>query len=55
MNSAGAWPGYYVNSWYVEGGKNYENDTPEGYTEIRNVLRDKPSARLCPSASTAPA
>ncbi len=41
MNGAGAWPGYYVNSWYVEGGKNYENDTPEKATEIRNVLRDK--------------
>ena len=28
MNGAGAWPGYMVNQDYVEGGKNYENDTP---------------------------
>ena len=29
MNGAGAWPGYMVNQYYVEGGKNYEDDTPE--------------------------
>lgn len=41
MNGAGAWPGYMVNQWYVEGGKNYENDTPEKAAEIRTLLRDK--------------
>lgn len=41
MNGAGAWPGYYVNSWYVEGGKNYADDTPEHAKKIRDVLRDK--------------
>ncbi len=41
MNGAGAWPGYMVNQDYVEGGKNYEDDTPERATEIRNLLRDK--------------
>lgn len=41
MNGAGAWPGYYVNSYYVEGGKNYANDTAEKAAEIRDVLRDK--------------
>jgi peptide/nickel transport system substrate-binding protein len=41
MNGAGAWPGYMVNQDYVEGGKNYENDTPEKATEIRTLLRDK--------------
>ena len=41
MNGAGAWPGYLVNQDYVEGGKNYTDDTPEHATEIRNVLRDK--------------
>ena len=39
MNGAGAWPGYMVNQDYVEGGKNYENDTPEKATEIRELLR----------------
>ncbi len=41
MNGFGAWPGYMVNQYYVEGGKNYENDTPEMAAEIRAVLRDK--------------
>jgi peptide/nickel transport system substrate-binding protein len=41
LNGAGAWPGYMVNQDYVEGGKNYENDTPEKAAEIRAVLRDK--------------
>jgi peptide/nickel transport system substrate-binding protein len=41
MNGAGAWPGYMVNQYYVEGGKNYENDTPEKAAEIRGVLRAK--------------
>ena len=41
MNGAGAWPGYMVNQDYVEGGKNYSNDTPEKATEIRTLLRDK--------------
>jgi peptide/nickel transport system substrate-binding protein len=40
MNGAGAWPGYMVNQDYVEGGKNYEDDTPEHATEIRTLLRD---------------
>ncbi len=41
MNGAGAWPGYMVNQYYVEGGKNYPDDTPERAAEIRNILRDK--------------
>lgn len=41
MNGAGAWPGYMVNQYYVEGGKNYEDDTPEHAAEIRAILRDK--------------
>jgi peptide/nickel transport system substrate-binding protein len=41
MNGAGAWPGYMVNQYYVEGGKNYTNDTPERAAEIRALLRDK--------------
>ncbi|MBI4927457.1 MAG: twin-arginine translocation signal domain-containing protein, partial [Anaerolineae bacterium] len=41
MNGAGAWPGYMVNQYYVEGGKNYEDDTPEHAKEIRDLLRDK--------------
>lgn len=41
MNGAGAWPGYMVNQYYVEGGKNYPDDTPEMAAEIRAVLRDK--------------
>ncbi|MFZ5881234.1 MAG: ABC transporter substrate-binding protein [Chloroflexota bacterium] len=40
MNGAGAWPGYMVNQDYVEGGKNYEDDTPEHAKEIRDLLRD---------------
>ncbi|MGB8983952.1 MAG: ABC transporter substrate-binding protein [Anaerolineales bacterium] len=40
MNGAGAWPGYMVNQYYVEGGKNYENDTPEKATEIRELFRN---------------
>jgi peptide/nickel transport system substrate-binding protein len=40
MNGAGAWPGYMVNQYYVEGGKNYEDDTPEHAAEIRALLRD---------------
>lgn len=39
MNGAGAWPGYMVNQDYVEGGKNYEDDTAEHATEIRDLLR----------------
>ncbi len=41
MNGAGAWPGYMVNQYYVEGGKNYANDTADKAKEIRAVLRDK--------------
>ncbi|MCS7088680.1 MAG: ABC transporter substrate-binding protein [Thermoflexales bacterium] len=41
LNGAGAWPGYMVNQDYVEGGKNYEDDTPERAAEIRALLRDK--------------
>lgn len=41
MNGAGAWPGYMINQDYVEGGKNYEDDTPEHATEIRELLRNK--------------
>lgn len=40
MNGAGAWPGYMVNQYYVEGGKNYENDTPEMAAQIRALLRN---------------
>jgi peptide/nickel transport system substrate-binding protein len=39
MNGAGAWPGYMVNQWYVEGGKNYADDTAEHAKEIRDLLR----------------
>jgi len=41
MNGAGAWPGYMVNQDYVEGGKNYEDDTPEHAQEIRDILRNQ--------------
>ena len=41
LNGAGAWPGYMVNQYYVEGGKNYPDDTPENAKEIRDLLRDK--------------
>jgi peptide/nickel transport system substrate-binding protein len=44
MNGAGAWPGYMVNQDYVEGGKNYDDDTPEHAAEIRELLRN-PSFR----------
>ena len=40
LNGAGAWPGYMVNQYYVEGGKNYDDDTPEHAAEIRELLRD---------------
>jgi peptide/nickel transport system substrate-binding protein len=40
LNGAGAWPGYMVNQDYVEGGKNYPDDTPERAKEIRDILRD---------------
>ncbi len=40
LNGAGAWPGYMVNQDYVEGGKNYANDTPEKAAEIRDLLRN---------------
>ena len=40
MNGAGAWPGYMVNQYYVEGGKNYENDTAAMAAEVRGLLRD---------------
>jgi peptide/nickel transport system substrate-binding protein len=41
MNGAGAWPGYMVNQYYVEGGKNYADDTADKAKEIRELLRDK--------------
>jgi peptide/nickel transport system substrate-binding protein len=41
MNAAGAWPGYLINQYYVEGGENYPDDTPERAAEIRGLLRDK--------------
>lgn len=41
LNGAGAWPGYMINQYYVEGGKNYDNDTPEKAAEIRGILRDQ--------------
>jgi len=41
MSGAGAWPGYMVNDYYVEGGKNYADDTPEHAKEIRDLLRNK--------------
>lgn len=41
MAGSGAWPGYFINMDYVEGGKNYPNDTADKATEIRNLLRDK--------------
>ena len=41
LNGAGAWPGYMVNQYYVEGGKNYPDDTPEKAKEIRTLLRDR--------------
>ena len=40
MNGAGAWPGYMVNQYYVEGGKNYPDDTPERAAQVRALLRD---------------
>jgi peptide/nickel transport system substrate-binding protein len=40
MDGGGAWPGYMVNQYYVEGGKNYPDDTPEHAKEIRDVLRN---------------
>jgi peptide/nickel transport system substrate-binding protein len=40
MNGAGAWPGYMVNQYYVEGGGNYADDTPERAAEIRALLRN---------------
>lgn len=40
MNGAGAWPGYMINQDYVEGGKNYANDTPAKAAEIRTLLRN---------------
>ncbi len=53
MNGAGAWPGYLINKNYVEGGKNYEDDTAEHAKEIRDLLRRTSSARRSPLASTA--
>ena len=41
LNGAGAWPGYMVNQDYVEGGKNYSDDTPEHAKEIRDILRNQ--------------
>lgn len=41
LNGAGAWPGYMVNQWFVEGGKFVEPDTADMAAEIRDVLRDK--------------
>ncbi|MDP2995252.1 MAG: ABC transporter substrate-binding protein [Anaerolineales bacterium] len=40
MNGAGAWPGYMVNQDYVEGGKNYADDTAAHAKEIRDLLRN---------------
>jgi peptide/nickel transport system substrate-binding protein len=41
MNGAGGWPAWLVNQYYVEGGMNYPDDTPEHAKEIRDLLRDK--------------
>jgi peptide/nickel transport system substrate-binding protein len=41
MLGSGAWPGYFINMDYVEGGKNYADDTPQHATEVRNLIRDK--------------
>lgn len=40
-NGAGAWPGYMVNQYFVEGGAWYADDTPENAKEVRDLLRDK--------------
>jgi peptide/nickel transport system substrate-binding protein len=40
MNGAGAWPGYMVNQYYIEGGSNYADDSAERAAEIRELLRD---------------
>lgn len=37
----GAWPGWFINMDYVEGGQNYADDTPEHAKEIRDLFRDK--------------
>jgi peptide/nickel transport system substrate-binding protein len=37
----GAFPNYLVNQYYVEGGGNYPNDTPEMPAQIRALLRNK--------------
>ena len=36
----GSWPAYMINQYYVEGGKNYADDTAEHAKEIRDLLRD---------------
>lgn len=35
----GSWPNYFINMDYVEGGKNYADDTPEHAKEIRDLIR----------------
>jgi hypothetical protein len=55
MNGAGAWPGYMVNQYYVEGGKNYANDTPRKPLKSANCCATSASARPSRSASTASA
>jgi peptide/nickel transport system substrate-binding protein len=35
----GGWPCYFINLDYVEGGKNYEDDTAEHAKEVRDLLR----------------
>lgn len=35
----GSWPGYFINMNYVEGGKNYVDDTAEHAKEIRDLIR----------------
>jgi hypothetical protein len=45
MNGAGAWPGYMVNQYYVEGGKNYPDDTPNGPRKSATCCATSASAR----------
>lgn len=35
----GSWPGYFINMNYVEGGKNYSDDTAGHAKEIRDLIR----------------
>ncbi len=41
MHGTGSWPAFLINQDYVEGGKNYPDDTPEYAKEIHDLLRDK--------------